>query len=371
MSPKITKGFHHITMVSTNAPRTLAFYRDLLGLPLVKQTVNFDDPAAYHLYFGQGGGTPGTILTFFEWPDSPSGSGGIGGIHHLALSVSTPEAQLMWKRRLSDAGIRVSGPYDRGYFRSIYFKDPDGQVLEIATDGPGYAIDEPLDALGQALIQPDSSRLPGGRNEAAIRDLMYPDPVLGVSEPMELKGIHHISGITNDLQAAGDFLEGALGLRLVKKTLNQDDGRTEHYFWAHYDGQEVGTHSSLTLFGWPGSKRRAQPGAGQTHHIAFRAESEDEQLSWRNHLLDLGIQVSPVMDRKYFKSIYFQAPDGLLLEIATDGPGFAVDEGANSLGERLQLPDWLEEDRKRIQAGLRTLDESGQNPAREVTVENA
>jgi glyoxalase family protein len=273
----------------------------------------------------------------------------------------------MWKRRLSDAGIPVSGPYDRGYFRSIYFRDPDGQVLEIATEGPGYAIDEPIHALGQSIIEPDRSRLPGGRNEELIRSEIHPEPVPGVTEAMRLTGIHHITGITGDLEAMGDFYEGALGLRLVKKTLNQDDGRTEHFFWANYDGKKVAPRSSLTLFGWPGSDHRARQGAGQTHHIAFRAPSEEEQLAWRDHLMGLGIQVSPVQDRKYFRSIYFQAPDGLLLEIATDGPGFTVDEPSSELGRSLQLPEWLERDRLRIEKELGSLE----GPAEEVSIQNA
>jgi len=365
MDQKITSGFHHITMVSTQAPRTLAFYGDLLGLPLVKKTVNFDDPGSYHLYFGDSVGAPGTILTFFEWPNARRGGWGIGGIHHLAMGVKTPEAQLMWKRRLTDSGVPVSGPYDRGYFKSIYFSDPDGQVLEIATEGPGYAIDEPINALGSSLIQPDSSRLPAERDEEAIRLLTHPEPVHQVTAAMRLTGIHHISGITDDLQAAAEFYEAALGLRLVKKTLNQDDGKTEHYFWANYDGREVGPHSSLTLFGWPESTHRARPGAGQTHHIAFRASSEEEQRTWQDHLRSLGIQVTPVQDRNYFQSIYFQAPDGLLLEIATDGPGFTVDEDPSALGRALKLPEWLEKDRTRIQSHLRPLDdpkEDGSNP---------
>ena len=322
----------------------------------MKKTVNFDDTGAYHLYFGDEVGAPGTILTFFEWPGSRKGGWGIGGIHHLALGVKTPEAQLMWKRRLTDARVPVSGPYDRGYFRSIYFKDPDGQILEIATEGPGYAIDEPQDSLGQSLIQPDSSRLPEERDEESIRLLTHEEPVNQVTDAMRLTGIHHVSGITDNLQVAGEFYEAALGLRLVKKTLNQDDGKTEHFFWANYDGTDVGPHSSLTLFGWPGSAHQARPGSGQTHHIAFRASSEEEQLSWRDHLQGLGIQVTPVQDRKYFKSIYFQAPDGLLLEIATDGPGFATDEDPKALGRDLQLPEWLEKDRKKIRADLKPLE---------------
>ena len=137
MDPKITQGFHHITMVSTQAPRTLAFYRELLGLPLVKMTVNFDDPTAYHLYFGDSAGTPGTILTFFEWPNSPRGSSGIGGVHHLALSVKTAEAQLMWKRRLADAGIRV-------------FKYYLGRYKKVVPTLSAYNSDHPRAATGYA-----------------------------------------------------------------------------------------------------------------------------------------------------------------------------------------------------------------------------
>jgi glyoxalase family protein len=143
-------------MVSKDARKTLDFYAGLLGLGLVKKTVNFDDPGAYHLYFGDDGGRPGTILTFFEWPESPKGRWGVGGVHHLALGVATPEAQLKWKRRLVDAGVKVTGPLDRGYFKSLYFADPDGQVLEIATAGPGYTIDEPADTLGSELLVPPS-----------------------------------------------------------------------------------------------------------------------------------------------------------------------------------------------------------------------
>ena len=350
-----TLGFHHITMVSTDAARTLRFYRDLLGLALVKKTVTFDDPGAYHLYFGDGEGRPGTILTFFEWPGTPAGQWGVGGVHHLALGVESPEAQLMWKRRLTDAGVPVTGPLDRGYFQSLYFSDPDGQILEIATAGPGYAIDEPADALGRTLITPPEDRLPVGRDTASIQAATHPEPVPEVTPGMELQGIHHISAITDDLEAAGDFYEGALGLSLVKKTLNQDDGKTRHYFWAHYDGTTVAPHSAMTLFGWPDSTLQARPGHGQTHHVAFRARDDQEQEAWRDHLLGLGLDVSPVMERNYFRSIYFRAPDGLLLEIATDGPGFAVDEEPAALGQALKLPEWLEGRREHIETALTPL----------------
>jgi glyoxalase family protein len=339
-------------MVATDAPRTLAFYGDLLGFDLVKKTVNFDDPGAYHLYFGRDGGRPGTILTFFEWAHARRGHWGVGGVHHLALGVATPEAQLKWKRRLTDAGVAVSGPIDRGYFKSLYFADPDGQVLEIATSGPGYAIDEPRNALGRLLLVPPQERLPGGRDDEAIARATHPEPVPTVTPDMRLDGIHHITGITDDIERAGDFYEEALGLHIVKKTYNQDDAKTKHYFWARYDGAEVGSHSALTLFGWEGSRYISRPGAGQTHHIAFRAESADEQAAWREHLLSIGVDVTTVRDRTYFESIYFHAPDGLLLEIATDGPGFAVDEPSESLGAALKLPEWLEPRRSAIERAL-------------------
>ncbi|HSM59689.1 MAG TPA: VOC family protein [Longimicrobiales bacterium] len=355
MTALATRGFHHITMVANDAPRTLAFYRDLLGLDLVKKTVNFDDPGAYHLYFGRDGGAPGTILTFFEWRHARRGRWGVGGVHHLALGTATPETQLMWKRRLVDAGVSVSGPLDRGYFKSIYFADPDGQILEIATRGPGYAIDEPADALGRKLVFPPRERLPDGRDEAAIAAETHPEPVPEVTGEMRLEGIHHITGITNDMAAAHEFYEAALGLKLVKRTLNQDDGKTEHWFWAHYEDGVVGAHSTITLFGWEGSDQLARPGAGQTHHFAFRAADGEEQAAWRDHLRSMGVDVTPVLDRQYFRSIYFHAPDGQLLEIATDGPGFGVDEPVERLGSELKLPEWLEPRRGEIEGRLVTL----------------
>jgi glyoxalase family protein len=352
-----TRGFHHITMVSADARRTVRFYRELLGLGLVKRTVNFDDPTAYHLYFGDAVGRPGTLLTFFEWPTAPQGRWGVGGVHHLALGVETEDAQLKWKRRLEDAGVQVTGPYDRGYFTSIYFADPDGQILEIATAGPGYLIDESPEELGRALKIPPERLLRGHRDEAAIAALTWPEPVEEVTPDMRLEGIHHISGITDDLERALDWYPEVLGLDVIKRTVNRDDGETHHYFWGARDGGGgVAPHSSWTLFGWPGSSYRSRGGVGQTHHVAFRAEDREEQAAWRDHLRGLGIQVTPVQDRTYFESIYFRAPDGLLLEIATDGPGFLVDESAGALGTELKLPSWLEARRPQIEPALAALD---------------
>jgi glyoxalase family protein len=324
VTPLTTLGFHHITLVASDARRTAAFYRQVLGLTLVKETVNFDEPDTAHLYFGDATGAPGTLVTFFEWPQAPRGRYGVGGVHHLAFSTPTYEALLQWKRRLQDLRIPVSGPMPRGYFTSLYFRDPDGQVLEIATAGPGYAIDEPIDALGRDVMGQQAHQLPGTRDEAAIAATTHPEPVPVITPAMALTGLHHITGMTDDIARTSDFYEAALGLRLIKKTINQDDPDTPHWFWANYDGTRVLPGSSWTLFGWSPRHPRARGGIGQTHHVAFRAQDADEQLAWREHLLGLGLDVSPVMDRRYFTSIYFQAPDGQLLEIATDGPGFAV-----------------------------------------------
>ena len=351
-----TNGFHHITMVSADARRTLAFYRDVLGVGLVKRTVNFDDPTSYHLYFGDDVGSPGTILTFFEWKNLPRGRWGVGGIHHLALGTATPESQLKWKRRLLDHGVPVSGPLNRGYFRSIYFADPDGQILEIATRGPGYAVDEPMDALGRAEVSPPTdAQIRGNRDDDAIAALNHPEPVPDVTPDMALEGIHHITGITDDLVRADEFFHQALGLRIIKKTFNQDDPSTKHWFWGSYDSASIAPHSALTFFGWPRGGRRAAGGAGQTHHIAFRARTDEEQLAWREQIASLGVDVTPVVDRTYFRSIYFHAPDGLLCEVATDGPGFLIDEAREELGHELRLPSWLEPERRVIASALTPL----------------
>ncbi|MDX1523908.1 MAG: VOC family protein, partial [Anaerolineae bacterium] len=132
------QGLHHITLVCSNAQQTVDFYTKVLGQRFVKKTVNFDDPGSYHLYFGNETGTPGSAITFFEWGHAPKGHPGVGGTHHFALRVADYDSLLKWKRRLTDLEIKVDGPLDRHYFTSIYFTDPDGVIIEIATDGPGF-----------------------------------------------------------------------------------------------------------------------------------------------------------------------------------------------------------------------------------------
>jgi glyoxalase family protein len=313
-----TLGFHHITLVSGDARGTLAFYRDLLGMSVLKDAGESKDPNAYRLYLGDEAGSPGTLITFVERPAGMRGKYGVGGVHHLAMGVATYEAQLKWKRYLGDRGVPVSGPMPRGYFTSLYFRDPDGQVLEIATAGPGYAHDEPIDALGQRIMLPRDEQLPGTRDELAIQMTTYAEPVPAITPDMELTGIHHVTGMTDDIERASDFYEEALGLAVVKKSVNQDDPETPHWFWANYDGKRVLPHSSWTLFGWTPRHPRARAGVGQANHVAFRAADVGELKAWQEHLRSMDLDVSAVIEGPPFASINFRAPDGQLLEIATD-----------------------------------------------------
>jgi glyoxalase family protein len=350
MSAPVLLGLHHLTAVCADAARTARFYTSVLGLRLVKRTVNFDDPGSYHLYLGDTTGTPGTLVTFFEWAHLPKGKWGIGATHHLALAVETPEAQLKWKRRLTDLGVHVTGPYDRTYFHSIYFTDPDGLILEIATRGPGWAVDEDPAHLGERDIMPALERTKFGRNEEAIAARTWPEPVGEVSADMRLAGLHHVTAIASDIGATDAFYAGVLGFRRVKKTVNYDDPASPHLYYGIGEGAP-GT--IMTYFGYPhGSMREGEVGPGLTHHVAFAAADEEVQLAWRDALLRANVPVSPVMDRIYFRSIYFQDPDGHVLEIATLGPGFLADEPESALGESLKLPPWLERRRGEIEKTL-------------------
>ncbi len=343
-------GIHHITLVASNAQQTVDFYTRVLGLKLVKQTVNFDAPDTYHLYFGDETGTPGTLLTFFEWPHAPQGRWGIGATHHLALTAETAEAQLKWKRWLTDRGVRVTGPYDRSYFRSIYFTDPDGLILEIATRGPGWSIDEAPDELGSRVITPRPDQMAGGRDEAAIAATTWSEPVASIAPDMRLAGLHHITTIGSDVERTNAFYTETLGLRLVKKTVNFDDPSAPHYYWGVGDGKP-GT--IITAFGYSREQmQRGQIGIGLTHHFAFAVKDEETQQEWLDRLRGFGLRVTPVQDRKYFKSIYFNDPDGHILEIATIPPGFLVDEDRTTLGSALSLPSWLEPQRAEIESVL-------------------
>lgn len=346
------QGLHHITLVCSNAQRTIDFYTQVLGQRLVKKTVNFDDPGSYHLYFGDEVGRPGSAITFFEWPGAPQGRWGIGGTHHFALTTANYNGLLKWKRRLTDHGLTVEGPLDRHYFKSIYFTDPDGVILEIATLGPGWTVDEAPDQIGTEYRQPPEEMVVNNRDEERIRAETWPDPVPEITADMALQqGIHHITAIGANIQATQAFFGDLLGMRRVKMTSNFDDPNSAHWYWGVGEGRP-GT--LITYFERnPAKTRRAQMGAGQTHHFALAVPDEETQLEWREKLLKAGLRVSPVMDRVYFKSIYTNDPDGHIVELATAGPGFLFDEDVDKLGQSLKLPPWLEVHRPEIERQLR------------------
>jgi len=345
-------GLHHITLVCANAQRTIDFYTGVLGQRLVKKTVNFDDPGSYHLYFGDELGRPGTAITFFEWPHAPKGHPGIGGTHHFALQVPDYNGLLKWKRRLTDLGLPVTGPLDRHYFTSIYFNDPDSTILEIATVGPGWTVDEAPDEIGTEYRAVPPEMIVNNRDEARIQATTWPEPVPEITADIALlHGMHHITAIGSDIQRTHAFFGELLGMRRVKMTSNFDDPESAHWYWGIGDGKP-GT--LITYFERkPGKSARSQMGTGQTHHFALAVPDEQVQLEWREKLIEAGLRVSPVMDRMYFKSIYTNDPDGHIVELATMGPGFAADESVAELGQRITLPPWLESQRSDIERALR------------------
>ena len=347
-------GLHHITLGCADAQRTIDFYVKVLGQRFVKRTVNFDDPGTYHLYFGDEVGSPGSAITFFEWPGAPRGYPGIGGTHHFAMRVADYNGLLKWKRRLTDLGLPVTGPLDHHYFKSIYFNDPDGTILEIATNGPGWTVDEAADSLGTEFRAPPAEMVVNNRDEDRIRAETWPEPVLTITPDMALmNGMHHITAIGADIGRTHAFFGELLGMRRVKMTNNFDDPNSAHWYWGVGDGRP-GT--LITYFERdPRKERRAQMGAGQTHHFALAVPDEETQLVWREKLIKAGLRVSPVMDRMYFKSIYTNDPDGHIVELATAGPGFPVDEDVKDLGTTLKLPPWLEQHRADIERALRPI----------------
>lgn len=291
------------------------------------------------MLFGDAALSAGSLVLFEERRGQAGGRPGAGGVHHVAFGVEDEVAQLRWKRWLSDHGVPVSGPFNRGWFRSIYFTDPDGQILEIATRGPGYAVDEDATSLGSRVVVPPGAELRGERDEGAIRQRVWEEPVAEIDESMVLTGIHHISNITDDVADMDAFLTPSLGLRLVKRSVNQDDASMPHWFWANYDGRQVAPRSSLTMFGpWPaggfpvyGTMKRAVAGVGQAASIAFSASerppavaldgrgadiapSSDVLGGWQDHLAGLGIE-SDITDAGAWRVLGFDAPDGMRYEI--------------------------------------------------------
>lgn len=256
-----------------------------------------------------------------------------------------------WKRYLTDRGIKVNGPLDRHYFESIYFKDPDGSIIELATLGPGWTIDEAPDALGREHKEPPEAMVTHNRDREAIAADTHPEPVPSITPEMALtRGMHHITAIGTDIERSHAYFGELLGMQRVKRTNNFDDPNSQHWYWG-VDHGKPGT--LITYFERDAKKEpRAQLGAGQTHHFALSVPDKATQLDFHDKLYTAGYRVSPVRDRHYFKSIYTNDPDGHIVELATAGPGFTVDESETDLGQALQLPDWLEPRRREIEANL-------------------
>ncbi len=301
-------GIHHITAISSSAAATVAFYENVLGLRLVKQTVNFDDPFTYHLYFGDRHGSPGTILTFFPWADVPRGTLGAGMVTAIAFEIPVGALDY-WHQRLQHQRIAAQSGTRFGD-DMLSCTDPDGLTLELI-----------------ASARPDSTT--GPRPDAA-------------SPGQGIRRLHSATALTRSADKTGALLTQSLGM--IQREREHDRVR----FAMNTEGSP-GCFYDLVVD--PQAKDGRQ-GSGTVHHIAFRTPSDAEQVQWKRLLRDDGYQVTAIRDRNYFKSIYFHEPGGVLFEIATDPPGFTVDEQPEHLGSALQLPEQYEARRAEIVSGL-------------------
>ena len=301
-----TTGIHHVTAISGGPQRNVDFYAGTLGLRLVKKTVNFDDPETYHLYYGDGAGSPGTIMTFFPWANAPGGRIGAGQL--VVSSFSIPTASLgYWTERLVEKGVRFERPRDRFGDTVLSFEDPDRLRIELVTAEdarPGRA---------------------GGP----------------VQEVHSIRGFHHVALAVETTDRTAALLTDTLGFRRV----DEAEGRIR---LSAVEGGPGDLVDVVNASGFP----RGSMGVGTVHHVAFRVPDEEAQLALREEVAAIGYNVTPVLDRNYFRSIYFREPGGVLFEIATDPPGFAVDEDYEHLGEALKLPPWLEPRRGRLEEVL-------------------
>jgi glyoxalase family protein len=279
------EGMHHITMITGDARRNVEFYADVLGLRFVKKTVNFDAPDAYHLYFGDEQGSPGSILTWFEFAGARPGRAGAGMIHTIQLGVASEDALDFWAGRLQGKGVDTT----RGD-GSLRLADPDGLDLElvVANDGnPPLRAEHPEVPAEHAILGVEGTRAYTGAGR---------------------------------LDADRELLTETLGFTETGEGEYRLQGDQRHFHWAYDAATEVGIQ-----------------GAGTVHHIAWHSHDADH-VAWQERARSAGMQVTPVIDRDYFDAIYFRQPQGILFEIATTSPGFAVDEDPERLGEELRLP---------------------------------
>jgi len=305
-------GIHHITAIAGNAKQNHDFYTQVLGLRLVKKTVNFDDPGTYHFYFGDKVGTPGSILTFFPWEGTRRGKSGTGLATDIAYSV--PEGSLQfWNERLTKLNIPITSAGKRFGENYISFEDPDG--------------------LSITLLIPNESdaRTPWATNE--------------VNADVATKGFHSVTLTLRDGAATGKVLTDVFDYKLVGKEGNR----------TRYKTDAIETAAIVDII----ELQQGSPSvnaAGTIHHIAFRVKDEATLMSFRKRVLDHGLRITEKIDRNYFFSLYFREPGGVLFEIATDNPGFDVDESVDSLGTSLKLPAQYEAHRQEIEASLPVLD---------------
>ncbi len=310
MSAVAPHGLHHVTAIADDPQRNVDFYTHVLGLRLVKQTVNFEAPDTYHLYYGDEAGRPSSLLTFFPWKGAPRGRQGIGLTTAAAFSV--PAASIgWWHRRLVQRGADVDAPRTRDGEDVVTFRDPDGMVIDVVG-------------------------APGDTRSGW-------DGVASIPSEHAVRGLHAVTLSERLLEPSAQMLADLLGMHL-----GSEDGDRARFRMA---GGDSGALVDLAASG----ADRGLQGAGTVHHVAFRAPDLDTMTRWQRELLGAGVQVTEIRDRQYFKSIYFREPGGVLFEIATDEPGFAIDEPLLELGRSLQLPPWLEPSRQQIAGALPAL----------------
>ena len=303
---KYHNGIHHISVLAGDAQRNADFYVGILGMRLVKKSVNQDDPGTYHLFYGNENGDPGSGLTFFPWPLARQGKSGSGEAVKVALAI--PEDSLdFWAEYLSEKGVDFDGPYDRFGQDAIGVKDPDGLQLELVFDQ--------ISARHKAWSQ-------GG-------------------VPAEY-GVRGFRGTTLRLREAGSTAEVLTTLFGFEEAERKDN--SIHYITDAPIGGSVIIEE--------GSDKFPVNGRGIIHHIAFRAKDDEALVALREGVLNLGLNPTELIDRHWFHSVYFRSPGGVLFEIATDGPGYAVDEDPDKLGQKLILPPWLEARRQHIENRL-------------------
>ena len=301
-------GIHHITAIAGDPQANIDFYSGTLGLRLVKLTVNFDDPGTYHLYYGDGAGTPGTILTFFPWPKAPRGRHGTGQVTGTAFAIPA-NAVSYWTAQLKEHGVSFLGPLERFGNDVVSFADPDGMRIEL---------------IAGASVNDERAHRSG------------PVPL-----SYAIRGFHSATLSEEGYQKTAELLTQTMGFKLVGQEGNR----------FRYAAASGGPGALIDVLCAP-EEGRGSVLAGTVHHIAWRTPDDAQQREWLGEITRLGYNVSPVMDRKYFHSIYFREPGGILFEIATDSPGFAVDEPPEQLGTSLVLPPWLEPRRAQLEAVL-------------------